>query len=194
MKLAVYGYGNNVLKMTADKVDTGFQGLDTLIADMWETMEQAQGCGLAAPQIGKSLQLFVADSKILYDNMDETERKAIFTQGDTGIREVFLNTEIISLSDNKWEETEGCLSLPFLSGKVVRSWSVEVQYQNQHFETIRKKFSGMTARVILHEYDHTQAILYIDRVKPLSKKLMEGKLKQVLKGKVATPYKMKFKD
>jgi len=194
MKLPVYGYGNNVLKMTADKVEQDYPGLDTLITDMWETMENAQGCGLAAPQIGKPLQLFVADSKILFDNMGETERKDVFTEGDTGIREVFINTEIISLSENKWEETEGCLSLPFLSGKVVRSWSVEVQYQNQHFETIQKKFSGMTARVILHEYDHTQGILYIDRVKPLSKKLMESKLKQVLKGNVTTPYKMKFKN
>ncbi|CAI9686882.1 Peptide deformylase [Elizabethkingia anophelis] len=194
MKLPVYGYGNNVLKMTADKVEQDYPGLDTLIADMWETMENAQGCGLAAPQIGKPLQLFVADSKVLFDNMDETERKDFYTEGDRGIREVFINTELVSLSENKWEETEGCLSLPFLSGKVVRSWSVEVQYQNQHFETIQKKFSGMTARVILHEYDHTQGILYIDRVKPLSKKLMESKLKQVLKGNVTTPYKMKFKN
>jgi len=193
MKLAVYGYGNTVLKTEAEKVGKDFPDLHQLIADMWETMEQAQGCGLAAPQIGKSMQLFVADSKVLYDNMDEAERKAIFTEGDTGIREVFINAEIIRLSENKWEETEGCLSLPFLSGKVVRSWSVELQYQNQDFETVRKTFNGMTARVILHEYDHTQGILYIDRVKPFSKKLMEPKLKQVLKGKINTHYKMKFR-
>ncbi|MGO2358985.1 MAG: peptide deformylase [Mesonia sp.] len=194
MKLAVYGYGNTVLKTKAEKVGKNFPKLGRLIADMWETMENAQGCGLAAPQIGKPLQLFVADSKILFDNMGETERKDVFTEDDTGIREVFINTKIISLSEDKWEETEGCLSLPFLSGKVVRSWSVEVQYENKHFETIQKKFSGMTARVILHEYDHTQGILYIDRVKPLSKKLMESKLRQVLKGNVTTPYKMKFKN
>lgn len=194
MKLAVYGYGNTVLKTEAEKVGKDFPKLGRLIADMWETMENAQGCGLAAPQIGKPLQLFVADSKILFDNMGETERKDVFTEDDTGIREVFINTKIISLSEDKWEETEGCLSLPFLSGKVVRSWSVEVQYENKHFETIQKKFSGMTARVILHEYDHTQGILYIDRVKPLSKKLMESKLRQVLKGNVTTPYKMKFKN
>ena len=193
MKLAVYAYGNTVLKTETEKVEKDFPELNKLISDMWETMEQAEGCGLASSQVGKSIQLFVADSKILYDHMDEAERGQKFSKGDLGIRDVFINTEIISLSEGEWEETEGCLSLPFLSGKVARSWSVKVQYQNSDFETIRKTFKGMTARIILHEYDHTQGVLYIDRVKPLSKRLMTSKLKQLLKGKVNTHYRMKFK-
>lgn len=193
MNLPIFAYGNNVLKAQAQDVTPDYPNLKELIDNMWQTMSDARGCGLAAPQVGKSLKLFVADSKILYDSMEDDEREELFVDGDTGIREVFINAEILSLSEDKWEDVEACLSLPYLSGKVERSWSVEMKYQNQNFETITKTFSGMTARVILHEYDHTQGILYIDRVKTLSKKLMENKLKKLLNGKLVPQYKMKFK-
>lgn len=192
MEFPIYAYGNNILKTKTTELLKNFPKLDMVICNMWETMEKAHGCGLAAPQIGKSIQLFIVDTKVLFDNMNETERNLLFAEGDNGIREVFINTKIVNQSEEKWEETEACLSLPFLSGKVVRSWSIEVQYQNQHFETIKRKFSGMTARVILHEYDHTQGVLYIDHLKKFSRKLMEGKLKKIYNGKVERLYKMKF--
>lgn len=193
MKLPIFAYGNNVLKTKAEAVTPDFLNLNELIDNMWETMEKANGCGLAAPQVGKSLRLFVADSKVLYDVMNEDERAELFEPNDTGIRRVFINPQIKNLSEEQWEEAEGCLSLPFLSGKVARSWSVELSYQNEQFETITETFSGMTARVILHEYDHLKGILYIDRVKPLAKKLMQSKLQKLLKGNLVPAYAMKFK-
>ena len=182
MKLPIFAYGNNVLKVKAQAVASDFPNLHELIANMWETMEKANGCGL-----------FVADSQLLYEAMDERDKIAYFEKGDTGIRRVFINPQIKNLSEEQWEEVEGCLSLPFLSGKVARSWSVELSYQNEQFETITETFSGMTARVILHEYDHLEGILYIDRVKPLTKKLMQSKLQKLLKGKLQPNYFMKFK-
>ena len=193
MKLPIFAYGNNVLKVKAQAVASDFPNLHELIANMWETMEKANGCGLAAPQVGKSLRLFVADSQLLYEAMDERDKIAYFEKGDTGIRRVFINPQIKNISEEQWEEAEGCLSLPFLSGKVARSWSVELSYQNEQFETITETFSGMTARVILHEYDHLEGILYIDRVKPLAKKLMQSKLQKLLKGNLFPAYAMKFK-
>ena len=122
MKLPIFAYGNNVLKVKAQAVASDFPNLHELIANMWETMEKANGCGLAAPQVGKSLRLFVADSQLLYEAMDERDKIAYFEKGDTGIRRVFINPQIKNLSEEQWEEVEGCLSLPFLSGKVARSW------------------------------------------------------------------------
>lgn len=193
MKLPIFAYGNNVLKTKAEAVTSDYPNLNELIANMWETMEKANGCGLAAPQVGKSLRLFVADSIVMYDAMTDKERAELFELNDTGIRRVFINPQIKNLSEEQWEEAEGCLSLPFLSGKVARSWSVELSYQNEQFETITETFSGMTARVILHEYDHLEGILYIDRVKPLAKKLMQSKLQKLLKGNLVPAYAMKFK-
>lgn len=192
MNLPIYGYGNQVLKKQAQHVEKGFSDLNILIADMWQTMAEACGCGLAASQIGKPIQLFIVDSALLYCNMIQSESDEFFEPGDTGIREVFINAQIISESDRKWEDIEGCLSLPYLSGKVSRSWSITVRYQNEQFELLEKEFSGMTARVILHEYDHTQGMLYINRLKPGLRMLLETRLKLLLKGKAYIPYTMKF--
>ncbi|MGI9527350.1 MAG: peptide deformylase [Weeksellaceae bacterium] len=194
MKLAIYGYGHTVLKNKSHKVKPNHPHLKELIQNMWETMEAAEGCGLAAPQIGKSLQLFVADSKIIYDSLSQENKTLYFKEGDHGVRDVFMNMEIMHHSSNQmWEETEGCLSLPSISGKVIRPWEITVRYQNQKFETITQTFSGMTARVILHEYDHTQGILYTDRIKGLGKKLLEFKLKKIQNGNIVPPHQMKFK-
>ena len=113
MKLPIFAYGNNVLKVKAQAVASDFPNLHELIANMWETMEKANGCGLAAPQVGKSLRLFVADSQLLYEAMDERDKIAYFEKGDTGIRRVFINPQIKNLAEEQWEEAEGCLSLPF---------------------------------------------------------------------------------
>lgn len=192
MNLPIYGYGNQVLTKQAERVEKGFPDLDILIANMWRTMSYACGCGLAASQIGKPIQLFVVDSVVLYCSMSHNELDEFFETGDTGIHEVFINAEIISESIRRWEDIEGCLSVPYLSGKVIRPWSVRVRYENEHFELQEKDFSGMTARVILHEYDHTQGILYLNRLKPDFRMMIEDKLKLLLKGKWRAPYKMKF--
>lgn len=192
MTLTIYGYGSAVLKKQTLPIDSTYPELDRLIADMWETMGDASGCGLAAPQIGRSISLFVVDSRLVYMGLSDKERKSCFSPGDEGIREVFINAQITSYSEEEWEELEGCLSVPTLSGRVIRPWTIRVRYENQYFEKIEKEFNGMTARIIAHEYDHTQGKLYIERLKPLGKQLIASKLKQLVKNKVQVRYKMKI--
>ncbi|MGO3241206.1 MAG: peptide deformylase [Sphingobacteriaceae bacterium] len=192
MTLTIYGYGSAVLKKQTLPIDSTYPELDRLIADMWETMGDASGCGLAAPQIGRSISLFVVDSRLVYMGLSDKERESCFSPGDEGIREVFINAQITSYSEEEWEEVEGCLSVPTLSGRVTRPWTIRVRYENQYFEKKEKEFSGMTARIIAHEYDHTQGMLYIERLKPLSKQLIASKLKQLAKNKVQVRYKMKI--
>ncbi|MCL7986638.1 peptide deformylase [Sphingobacterium sp. lm-10] len=192
MGLAIYGYGSSVLKKRTLTIDKTYPNLDKLVADMWETMGDASGCGLAAPQIGRSISLFIVDSRLIYLGLSEKQRKLYFSPGDEGIREVFINAQINSYSEEEWEEVEGCLSVPTLSGKVIRPWAIRVTYENQYFEKKEKEFTGMTARIIAHEYDHIQGLLYVNRLKPLGKQLMEAKLHQLANGKVRVAYEMKF--
>ena len=184
MELAVYGYGNNVLKMTADKVDTGFQGLDTLIADMWETMYNAKGIGLAAPQIGRSLRMFLVDTAQIEREEDDDEE---------GIKEAFINPMIIEETGEFWSYEEGCLSIPKLTGDVERQESVTIEYIDASFDKKVATFVGMNARVIQHEYDHIEGILFTERLKPLKRRMINRKLENIKKGKIEASYKMRFK-
>lgn len=144
MDLAIYGYGSSVLKRPTEKIDKAHPDLDRLIADMWETMGAASGCGLAAPQIGRSINLFVADSRLVYMGLSDKERKACFSPDDEGIREVFINAQITSCSEEEWEKLEGCLSVPTVSGRVIRPWTIRVRYENQYFEKKEKEFMNTT--------------------------------------------------
>jgi peptide deformylase len=181
MKLPIVVYGHHILREKCNEVQMSDGHLDNLIDNMWETMNIADGCGLAAPQIGKSIRLFIVDSQTTFETMQPEERPCYFNNNDKGIKETFINARIISYSDETWEDEEGCLSIPGLWQNVKRPWDITVEYFNRSFIRQRKTFSGYTARVIQHEYDHTEGILFIDRIAKISRKLIDRKLKKISK-------------
>jgi len=191
MKYPILAYGHGILKQKCNNINRDYPNLDKLIADMWETMNNANGCGLASPQIGLPIRLFIVDSKSTFDNLNEEEQKIYFPD-NKGVRETFINAKIIKWSEEYWEDQEGCLSIPNLWQKVKRAWSITIEYYNKDFELQNKVFSGTTARMIQHEYDHTEGILFTDYLKPLTKKLMERKFKKIIRGQVKTNYPIKF--
>ena len=192
MKRAILAYGHHILKQKCNDIEKDYPELDKLIADMWETMENANGCGLASPQIGLQIRLFIVDSKSTFDNLGEEDRKFYFPQDDKGIMETFINAKIIQRSEELWEDEEGCLSIPNLFYKVKRNWEITIEYYNRNFEKQIRTFSGTTARMIQHEYDHTEGVLYLDYLKPLTKRLMASKLQKILKGQIVPAYPMNF--
>lgn len=192
MNLSIIAYGNRILKQKCAPVKENTPEIQQLIADMWETMKQANGCGLSSSQIGKPLQLFVADSKVVFENLDSEDQILYFPKNDKGISETFINARIINSSEETWDDYEGCLSIPGLSQKVTRPWEITIEYLDQDFIPQTKTFTGLNARIIQHEYDHTKGILYTDRLKPLTRKLIESKLKKITSGNVSTSYPMKF--
>ncbi len=192
MNLSIIAYGNQVLKQKCSPIKDNTSEIKQLVTDMWETMENANGCGLASPQIGKSLQLFVVDSQIAYKNLDTEDQILYFGKDNKGIKETFINAKIINRSHETWQDYEGCLSIPGLSQKVERPWEITIEYLDQDFTKHVKTFTGLTARIVQHEYDHTLGILYTDYLKPLTKKMMESKLKKIINGNVVVEYPMKF--
>src|SRR5699024_2627684 len=137
-------------------------------------------------------KLFIVDSKTTFDLLDEDNRRILFHKEDTGIKETFINAEIIDYDIDLWEDDEGCLSIPGIWQNIKRSWSFRVEYQNRNLDPKGKDVSGATARMIQHEFDHTKGILFLDYLKPLTKRLLESKLKKIRKGKIHTRYPMKF--
>lgn len=192
MKRPILAYGHSILKQKCENIDKSYPDLEQLIADMWETMQNANGCGLAAPQIGQAIRLFIVDSKTTFENLEETDRKTYFDKDDKGLIETFINASIIQRSEEIWEDEEGCLSIPNLAQKIKRHWAITVAYFDKDFKQQIRVFSGTTARMIQHEYDHTKGILYLDYLKPLTRKLLESKLKKIVKGEIQTKYPMKF--
>ena len=192
MKRSILAYGHHILKQKCNDIENDYPELDKLIADMWETMENANGCGLASPQIGLPFRLFIVDSKSTFDNLGEEDRKFYFPQDDKGIMETFINAKIIQRSEELWEDEEGCLSIPNLFYKVKRNWAITIEYYNRNFKKQIRTFSGTTARMIQHEYDHTEGVLYLDYLKPLTKRLMASKLQKILKGQIVPAYPMNF--
>jgi len=191
MVLPIIPYGNIILRQKCNDVDLNHPNLDNLIDSMWETLYPADGSGLAAPQINHSLKLFIVDTKESFDRMDEEVREELF-DGDCGIKETFINAKIIDSTDEYWIEHEGCLSIPSLSEEVERPWGITVEYLDRHLNKQNKTYSGITARVIQHEFDHTEGKLYIDHVKPIKRKLLTRKLTKISKGQIATKYKMQY--
>jgi len=158
---------------------------------MWETLYSANGVGLAASQVNLPVKMFVVDTKQVFGNYDESERLEFF-EGDEGIVETFINARIVKTSGDAWTMEEGCLSLPGLNGDVERPWTITIEYLAPTFEFLKKTYSGYTARVIQHEYDHTQGIVYTDHLKPITRTLLKSKLFRISKGKVHVNYKMRF--
>lgn len=182
MILPIYAYGQPVLKRKASDIDKDYPGLDELIRDMWETMYHAHGVGLAAPQIGRSVRLFVVDTVQIEEEEDD----------EKGIKQVFINAEILEEEGGYWEYEEGCLSIPEVRGDVSRQEEIRIRYMDEQFQVHEKTFNGMNARVIQHEYDHIEGILFTELLKPLKKRRIQRKLEDIKKGKVSSSYRMKF--
>jgi peptide deformylase len=186
MILPIYAYGQPVLKKVATDITADYPDLKTLIANMWETMYQADGVGLAAPQIGLSIRLFVIDTLQLERKKEEKD------ENDKGFKKVFINALILEETGEPWAYEEGCLSIPRIRGDVERPAVIRVRYQNEQFETFEETFSGIDARVIQHEYDHIQGVLFTERLKPLKRRLIQRKMDEIRQGKISTDYRMRF--
>jgi peptide deformylase len=181
-----------MLKQKCSEIPAHDPEVATIIADMWETMDNADGCGLAAPQIGLPFRLFVVDSRSTFEALGPQERKLYFEDGDDGIREVFINARIIERSEPMWEDDEGCLSIPGLSRPIKRHWTISIEYSDEKFQRKVKRFSGSTARMIQHEFDHTEGVLYLDYLASLSRRMIERKLQNIARGLINPKYPMKF--
>jgi peptide deformylase len=182
MILPIYAYGQPVLKREGDEVSREYPELDKLIDDMFETMYNASGVGLAAPQVGLSLKLFVVDT--IQVEKEETRGK--------GIKKVFLNAELMEETGDEWAYEEGCLSIPDVRGEVDRLPVIRLRYQDEKFEVHEETFEGINARVIQHEYDHTIGKLFIEKLGPVKKQLIKRKLENIKRGKVSADYRLKF--
>ena len=189
MILPIVAYGDPVLKKKASQITADYEGLMDLIDNMYKTMDNAYGVGLAAPQIGKSIRLFVVDTTPFAQDDDSTEQEK---QELTGYRKVFINPEILEEKGDKWSFNEGCLSIPDVRSEVSRHETIRIRYQDENFQEIEEEISGLRARVIQHEYDHIEGVLFTDRISSLKKKILKGKLANVAKGKVAVDYRMNF--
>lgn len=189
MILPIVAYGDPVLRKVAKEIDADYPNLKKLIADMKETMYKAQGVGLAAPQIGKSIRLFVIDASPFADDEDlnEEERKTL-----EGFDRVFINAKIVEEEGDEWAFAEGCLSIPDIREDVFRQENVTIEYQDENFETHTETLSGLAARVFQHEYDHIEGVLFTDKLSSLKKRLIKKKLENISKGKINADYRMRF--
>jgi peptide deformylase len=190
MILPIVAYGADVLRKTALNIDKNYPDFETLLNNMWETMYNSNGVGLAAPQINKSIRLFIIDSSQIFDNLEEDDEQKY--PDAPGLKETFINAKIISLEGEVWSYNEGCLSIPKIREDVTRNQTVTLSYLNEKFEAQQKTFNGITARVILHEFDHIEGKLFIDYLSPLKRRLIKGKLNDISKGKVKTDYRMVY--
>ena len=189
MNLPIVAYGSPVLRKIATDISQDYEGLNKLIDDMWDTMYNSYGVGLAAPQINKDIRLFVMDSVQVFENKDDDDNDF---PGETGFKGVFINAKIVELSGNKWSYNEGCLSIPKVREDISRHESVTLEFVDENFNPHTKTFTGLTARVILHEYDHLEGKLFIDHISPLKRTLLKRKLDDISKGKIKVDYRMVF--
>ncbi len=190
MILPIVAYGTNVLRQQAIDIDASYPNLEKFISDMWDTMYASNGVGLAAPQVNRNIRLFVMDSEQIFAHQDE-EDKGIYPD-DPGAKKIFINARVVALEGNDWSYNEGCLSIPKIREDVIRPQTVTIQYLDEHFVEHTDTFNGITGRIIQHEYDHIEGKLFIDYLKPFKRKLLQGKLADISKGKVKVDYKMVF--
>lgn len=190
MILPIVAYGDPVLKKEAQEIEKNYPELKELIADMFETMYSASGVGLAAPQIGKSIRLFIVDgSPFAEDDEDEEDPKA---KGMEGFKKVFINPIIEEEVGEEWGFNEGCLSIPKIREEVFRKEKVTISYYDEQWNFHEDTFEGYAARIIQHEYDHIDGILFTDHLSPLKRRLLAKRLQNISKGDIEVDYKMKF--
>lgn len=184
MILPIVAYGTPVLREETEEIDKDYPDFNLLIEDMWETMYASKGVGLAAPQIGKAIRLFIVDASGFNEDGDHPELE--------GFKRVFINPIIVEETGKEWKFEEGCLSIPGIREDVSRKPTVTIEYFNEQFELIEEKIEGIAARVVQHEYDHIEGVLFTDHINPLRKRLIKGKLNDIAKGNIKVNYRMKF--
>ena len=189
MILPIVAYGDPVLRKMGKEIDKEYPELDTLIANMKETMYNAHGVGLAAPQIGKAIRLFMVDTSPFAEDegLEDEERKTL-----AEFKHVFINPVIIEENGDEWPFNEGCLSIPDIREDVFRQEEIKVEYLDENFEKHSKTLNGLVARVFQHEYDHIEGILFTDKLSSLKKRLIKKKLENISKGKIKADYRMRF--
>ncbi len=189
MILPIVGYGDPVLRKKAEDISKDDPNLKQIIADMYETMYNAYGVGLAAPQVGLSIRLFVIDTKPFSEDEDLTKEEQ---EQLAGFRKTFINPVITKEEGEEWGFNEGCLSIPEVREDVYRHERITIEYFDEDFNKQTEVYDGLRARVIQHEYDHIEGILFTDRISSLKKRLIQKKLQNIMEGKTRPDYKMKF--
>ena len=190
MILPVIAYGDPVLKKESEEIEDSYKGLKQLIANMFETMYNAKGVGLAAPQIGLSIRLFIVDGSPFAE--DDGAEKDPKSKNIETFKKVFINPIIENESGKEWGFGEGCLSIPNIREEVYRKEKVLISYYDENWELKEESYEGYAARIIQHEYDHIEGVLFTDHLSPLKKKLLKKKLNNISKGNIDVSYKMKF--
>ncbi len=192
MILPIVAYGHPILRKKAQDIKEDFPDLSKLLEDMWETMYASNGVGLAAPQINKNIRVFVIDSSQVFANLDEKDKKEEIYPDDPGIKQTFINAHIVEEHGEDWSYNEGCLSIPKIREDINRAEEVTIEFQDKNFKKHLQTYNGITARIILHEYDHIDGKLFIDHISLLKRKLLKRKLDDISKGSVKVDYKMLF--
>jgi len=189
MILPIVAYGDPVLKKKAKDITRDYPNFDTLLENMFETMYNAHGVGLAAPQIGVPIRMFLVDTTPFADDEDlsKEEQEAL-----NGFKRVFINAKIVKEEGDEWAFNEGCLSIPDVREDVFRQPTITVEYLDENFKSHKDTFDGLIARVIQHEYDHIEGVLFTDKLSSLKKRLIKGRLTNISKGKIDVDYRMRF--
>ena len=189
MILPIVAYGDPVLRKVGKDINADYPELEKLIANMWETMTNANGVGLAAPQIGRAIRLFVIDASPFGDDeeLSEEDRNAL-----KDFKHVFINAKIIKEEGDEWAFNEGCLSIPDIREDVFRQEEITIEYLDEKFEKHTTVLNGLAARVFQHEYDHIEGVLFTDKLSSLKKRLLKKKLENISKGKINADYRMRF--
>ncbi len=185
MILPVIAFGHSVLRKVGVTIAADYPQLPSLITDMFETMYHAHGVGLAAPQVGLAIRLFIIDASP-FDEDEEDKPKQV------GFKKVFINAQILEESGEEWSFSEGCLSIPEVREEVARKPIIKIRYQDEHFNLIEETYDGILARIIQHEYDHIEGKLFVDKISPIKKRLILKKLDAITKGLIRPEYKMKY--
>lgn len=191
MILPITAYGDPVLRRVAKDIPKDYPELDVLINNMYDTMYNAYGVGLAAPQVGLSIRLFVIDTSPFAEDEDLSEEQRAFL---SDLKKVFINPKIIEETGEEWSFNEGCLSIPDVREDITRCERIKIEYFDAQFNKKVEEYDGLAARVIQHEYDHIEGILFTDKLSSLKKRLLKSKLGNISKGKIKIDYKMKFPD
>ncbi len=189
MVLPIVAYGDPVLRKESEEITKDFPNLDVLIENMFETMYQARGIGLAAPQVGEAIRLFIVDATVFEDDEDLSKEEREFT---SNYKRIFINAKITEETGDEWAFNEGCLSIPDVREDVFRQPQITIEYQDENFKKHKETLSGIVARIVQHEYDHIEGILFTDKLSPLKKRLIKGKLANIAKGKIDVDYRMRF--
>lgn len=188
MVLPVVAYGHPVLRKVCEDITASYPDLKKLIADMWDTMYHTNGVGIAAPQVNKPIRLFVVDTEQIVEGFDDQDKRDY--PNEKPVKQVFINAEKIEETGKPWSYNEGCLSIPKVREDISRAAKVKLRYLDEHFQEHEGEFDGITARVILHEYDHIEGKLFIDYLPSLKRRLIKKKLDDISNGKVRVDYRM----